>query len=349
MMNLNEYENKIINADCLDVLRKLPHKCVDLVLTDPPYFKIVKNDWDNQWKDIFEFQTWCGHIADELKRVMKDNASLYWFGDDKTVAYVQTELDKRFNLINSIVWRKNGLQTFKGVNVFRSFAPITERILFYDKGEDKSGLSMLFSNPDLFVSIKQYMRGEKAKLMAARGHTTEKQFAEYINELTGTSSVVAKHYFADSQYIFPTPEIYAKLQKSGFFAREYEELRREYEELRREYEEFRRPWNNDKKALDVLDFPICQEKGRFHPTQKPLNLISYLIERSSNPGAIILDPFSGSGTTAVAAHNLGRRFICIEKAPDYWAASIKRLEEARKQISIFELPQNKKLTTEGIA
>lgn len=130
MMNLNEYENKIINADCLDVLRKLPHKCVDLVLTDPPYFKIVKNDWDNQWKDIFEFQTWCGHIADELKRVMKDNASLYWFGDDKTVAYVQTELDKRFNLINSIVWRKNGLQTFKGVNVFRSFAPITERILF---------------------------------------------------------------------------------------------------------------------------------------------------------------------------------------------------------------------------
>ena len=175
--------NQIINADCLEFMQTMPDKSVDLVLTDPPYFKIVKNEWDNQWSDIFEFQEWCGKIADELKRIMKDNASLYWFGDDKTIAYVQTELDKRFNLLNSIVWRKNGLQTFKGVTVFRSFAPITERILFYDKGEDKSGLTMLFSNPDLFSSIKKYMRDEKAKLMESRGFTTEKQFAEYISHI----------------------------------------------------------------------------------------------------------------------------------------------------------------------
>lgn len=336
MSFLDENINKIINADCLDILKKLPDKCIDLVLTDPPYFGVVKNKWDNQWKDIFEFQDWCGCIADELKRVMKDNASLYWFGSDKNIAYVQTELDKRFNLLNSIVWRKNSLQSLKGVNVFRSFAPITERILFYDKGEDKSGLIMLFNNSDLFVSIKKYMRGEKAKLMADRGYTTEKQFAEYINEVTGTSSVVARHYFADSQYMFPTAELYAKLQKTGFFCRKYEELRREYEELRQEYEELRRVWNNDKNALDVLYFPICQDKGRFHETQKPLSLIGYLIERSSLKGGLILDCFSGSGTTAVACHNLNRRFICIEKDPDYWAKSVKRLEEVQQQISIFD-------------
>lgn len=320
--------NKIINDDCLEYMRKMPDKSVDLVLTDPPYFKIVKNEWDNQWSDIFAFQAWCGRVADELKRVMKDNASLYWFGDDKTIAYVQTELDKRFNLLNSIVWRKNGLQTFKGVTVFRSFAPITERILFYDKGEDKSGLTMLFSNPDLFASIKKYMRGEKAKIMAKYGFTTEKQFAGYINELTETNSVVARHYFADSQYMFPTPELYAKLQKSGFFAREYEDLRREYEDLRR-------PWKVDRKALDVLDFPICQDKGRFHETQKPLNLISYLIERSSKPGDVIFDPFSGSGTTAVAAHKLGRNFICTEKDAGYWEKSCARLAEEQQQLLLF--------------
>mgnify|MGYP002593855487 FL=1 len=329
MTFLEENMNKIICGDCLDILKQLPDKCVDLVLTDPPYFKIVKNEWDNQWRDIFEFQAWCGRIADELKRVMKDNASLYWFGDDKTAAYVQIELDKRFNLLNSIVWRKTNPQTTKGYNIYRSFSPITERILFYDKGEDKSGLTMLFSNPDLFASIKQYMRSEKAKLMASRGYTTEKQFAEYINKLTETNSVVSRHYFADSQYMFPTPELYARLQKTGFFAREYEDLRREYEDLRR-------PWNVDSKAQDVLDFPICQDKGRFHETQKPLNLISYLIERSSNQGCVILDPFSGSGTTAVACHNLNRRFICIEKDRDYWAASVTRLEDAKKQLSIFD-------------
>lgn len=329
MSFLEENINSIILGDCLEVMKKLPDKCVDLVLTDPPYFKIVKNEWDNQWKDIFEFQSWCGLVGNELKRIMKDNASLYWFGDDKTVAYVQTELDKRFSLLNSLVWCKYNSQTIKGIGNFRSFAPITERILFYDKGEDKSGLTMLFSNPDLFASIKQYMRGEKAKLMAACGYTTEKQFAEYINELTETNSIVSRHYFADSQYMFPTPDLYAKLQKSGFFAREYEDLRQEYEDLRR-------PWNVDRKAFDVLDFPVCQDKGRFHETQKPLNLISYLIERSSKPGAIVLDCFSGSGTTAIACHNLKRRFICIEKDKSYWEASVKRLQEARLQTNIFD-------------
>ena len=64
--------------------------------------------------------------------------------------------------------------------------------------------------------------------------------------------------------------------------------------------------------------------------------MEYFILTYTNPGDLIVDPFSGSGTTAVAAHKLGRRFICIEKDPDYWAASIKRLEEARKQIPMFE-------------
>lgn len=49
---LDENINKIINADCLDIFKQLPDKCIDLVLTDPPYFGIVKNKWDNQWKDI---------------------------------------------------------------------------------------------------------------------------------------------------------------------------------------------------------------------------------------------------------------------------------------------------------
>lgn len=335
MMNLKEYENKIINADCLDFLRKLPDKCVDLVLTDPPYFKIVKNEWDNQWKDIFEFQAWCGRVADDLKRVMKDNASLYWFGDDKRVAYVQTELDKRFNLLNCIVWRKKNMQTVKGVNVFRSFAPITERILFYDKGEDKSGLEMVkkvMPNP-----FAVYLKSE-----LLRKFGTIAQIRKFvINELKFDGAMVNRWFEGDSVITKETWNL-VKEKLGGDY------LKREYEDLRREYESLRRPWNADRMALDVLDFPFCQDKGRFHPTQKPLSLISYLIERSSNPGAIVLDPFSGSGTTAVAAHNLGRRFVCIEKDRGYWEASVKRLEDARKQISIFELPQNKNLNTEGI-
>lgn len=80
------------------------------------------------------------------------------------------------------------------------------------------------------------------------------------------------------------------------------------------------------------------EKGkRIHPTQKPLQLFQTILRDFSKPDDIILDPFSGSGTTAVACHKLGRHFICVEKDLDYWAASVKRLDEERRQMTIFDV------------
>ncbi len=67
-----------------------------------------------------------------------------------------------------------------------------------------------------------------------------------------------------------------------------------------------------------------------HPTQKPEKLIAKLILASSNKGDIVLDPFSGSGTTGVVAKKLGRNFIDIEQNPLYCAWSEKRLSECRE-------------------
>ena len=74
---------------------------------------------------------------------------------------------------------------------------------------------------------------------------------------------------------------------------------------------------------------------RVHPTQKPVALIEYLIKTYSNEGDLILDNCSGSGTTAVACHNLNRRFICIEKDEDYYKASVERLKNAQAQLKLF--------------
>lgn len=65
-----------------------------------------------------------------------------------------------------------------------------------------------------------------------------------------------------------------------------------------------------------------------HPTQKPEKLIAKLILASSNEDELVLDPFSGSGTSAVVAKKLGRNYICIEQNPLYCAWAIKRLEIA---------------------
>ena len=71
-----------------------------------------------------------------------------------------------------------------------------------------------------------------------------------------------------------------------------------------------------------------------HPTQKPEKLLAKLILASSDPGGIVLDPFAGSGSTAVTAKKLGRRFVAIERSEQYCAWAEKRLELAETNPTI---------------
>lgn len=81
--------------------------------------------------------------------------------------------------------------------------------------------------------------------------------------------------------------------------------------------------------LDVLKY--ANVNNGQHSTQKPLALVENLIRQYSNPGDLVLDPFAGSGTTAVAAHNTGRRFIAIEKDQAIHAIASARLACAQMQ------------------
>lgn len=71
-----------------------------------------------------------------------------------------------------------------------------------------------------------------------------------------------------------------------------------------------------------------------HPTQKPLALMLWCIEQLGRP-ATILDPFMGSGTTGVAAVQMGRKFIGIERDPRYFDIACKRIEEAQRITDMF--------------
>lgn len=77
----------------------------------------------------------------------------------------------------------------------------------------------------------------------------------------------------------------------------------------------------------VLRFPTDKQKSSLHPTQKPVALFEYLIKTYTNEGDIVLDNCSGSGTTAIAAVNLGRKWICIEKDEKYFEVSCDRIEK----------------------
>lgn len=70
-----------------------------------------------------------------------------------------------------------------------------------------------------------------------------------------------------------------------------------------------------------------QRKHTAHPTEKPLELIKRFVAVSSNPGDLVLDPFMGSGTTAVASKALGRRFVGFELSREYVRMAEQRLRE----------------------
>jgi len=87
------------------------------------------------------------------------------------------------------------------------------------------------------------------------------------------------------------------------------------------------PTFNSKYDNGVYNFPLCHGKERLeHPTQKPLKLFEELIKKHSNEGDLVLDPFSGSGTTAEACINLNRKYICIEKNLEYFNLSLERIK-----------------------
>jgi site-specific DNA-methyltransferase (adenine-specific) len=91
-------------------------------------------------------------------------------------------------------------------------------------------------------------------------------------------------------------------------------------------------WTNRDNVVRVLDY-ARSDPDRLHPTQKPVGVMRWSISKTK--GETILDPFMGSGTTGVAAVQMGRKFIGIEREPKYFDIACKRIEDAQKQGDLF--------------
>ena len=107
-------------------------------------------------------------------------------------------------------------------------------------------------------------------------------------------------------------------------------------------------WTNWHKAVRRLQWRwngmIRQgNEERYHPTQKPLEVMKWVITLCPK-SETILDPFMGSGTTGVAAIQMGRKFIGIEREPKYFDIACKRIEQASKQVDMFiEKPKQERV------
>lgn len=297
-------KNRIILGDCRNELKKLESNSVDLIIADPPYFKVINEKWDYQWKTENEYVEWCLEWISEVSRILRIGGTFYCFGYFRTLALLVPHFDGLGLDLRQQILVDKGMRAVSGraTKKYRLFPNTTESILFITKDNKK------FVKP--FLKEKQIELGLKSK---------------EINEALGVKSngggMWSIYTGKNICEQFPTKELWSKLEKILNFNLPYEKVAQTF--------------NRQMGITDIWrDIDFYKEK-RVHSTQKPLKLIQRLILASSNEGDIVLDPFAGSGSTAIASLQLNRSFITIEADEKYYNTVLQRIKDIKTPLGNF--------------
>lgn len=298
-------KNIIYNMDCIDGMNKyIDDESVDLIIADPPYFKVIGEKWDYNWRTEEDYLDWSKKWLKEAYRVLRKGGSFYLFGYFRMLCRLLPILeDYGFELRQQIVLNK-GIQAVSGraTKKYKMFPNVTESILFLYKD----------SKPFVknFLKSRQQALGLKSK---------------EINEALGVKSngggMWSIYTGKNVCKQLPTKELWEKLESILNFSIPYDKISQTY--------------NAQLGITDVWDdINFYGEKKRFHPTQKPLKLIERLILTSSNENDVILDPFMGSGTTAASCQINHREYIGFEIDDKYYNKSLERISCCQERLVI---------------
>ena len=302
----------LAEGDSLVLLKSIPSQSVSLILTDPPYHSTKKDNifGDTIFKSDKEFLDWIACYISEWKRVLKPNGSILCFCASEMAARIEVAFLEAFNVLSQIVWTKPNEPGFDGwkqkmkKEALRQWYAHSERIIF--------------AEPAIPSNLYRSYFGSLLKGVRLQAGLTMKQ----LTELTGDYGQV-NHGGAVSNWEAgrntPSREQYAKicgaLLGTGKVA------------CMPPYEDAIRPFTMDssKEFTDVWTFPSVRPYRGKHPAEKPLDMLEHAIEATTFPGDIVLDCFAGSGSTALAALNLGRRAVAIEIEPQWVSYIASRL------------------------
>ena len=287
-------KNKIYLSSCLDKMKLLDDNSVDLIVADPPYFKVVNEKWDYEWKTENEYINWCLEWMKEASRVLRFGGTFYLFGYFRTLALLVPHIDKLGLDLRQQILVDKGMRAVSGraTKNYKMFPNTTESILFMTK-ENRT-------------FIKPFLKEQQVKV-----GLSSKQINEALGVKSNGGGMWSIYTGKNICEQFPTKDLWNKLQSILKFNIEYESVA----------QTFHQPMG----FTDVWrDIDFYKEK-RIHPTQKPLPLIERLVLASSNENDLILDPFAGSCSTAIACIKTKREWIMMEKEEQYYNLSLKRV------------------------
>ena len=248
---------QLLHGDCLELMKTIPDKSVDMVLCDLPYGVLNKSNPSAKWDSIIPFEP----LWEQYKRITKPNAAIVLFSQGMFTA--------RLMMSNPTWWRYNFVwdKVLKNgfLNANRQPLRQHEDICVFSSGQTTY-------NPQM-VKCEPHKRNHGKCNMG-------KQVNNCYGSFVSTPTII-------SDLKFPT---------------------------------------------SIISVPKQHINGKsYHPTQKPVALLEYLIRTYSNENDIVIDNTMGSGSTGIAAINTNRRFIGIEKDDNYFEIAQKRIGEALKQ------------------
>lgn len=291
----------LIHGDCIYAIEKeIAPDSVDLVVADPPYFKVVGEKWDYQWRTEADYLDWSRRWIERVVKSMRYGATMYLFGYFRTLALMVPMLrDVGLSLRQQIVVDK-GIKAIAGhaTKNYRMFPCTTESILFLVKDNIPFSRNLLKS--------RQMELG-----------LTSREINEALGVKSNGGGMWSIYTGKNVCEQFPTRKIWDRLQEVLGFDLPYDRIAQTF--------------NPQPGFTDVWRDIDFYSESRIHPTQKPLKLVERLILASSNEGDLVLDPFSGSGSTLTACERLGRRCIAIEMDEGYIQKTVDRFNVEQQQ------------------
>lgn len=297
----SQVENKIFNEDILTYFKRLPDRSVDLFILDPPYYRVVSDKWDKQWFTLEEYIEWCDKWITEIERTAKWSATVWIFGFPHQLMHTFPLLQKNdFAFRQQIVVNK-GMQAVAGrtSSKLKMFPTATESIFFFHK--------------DARDHIRDILQSERKRL-GMRGNDVNAHMGKAITG-GGAYACMASEKKPREHRVYPTREDWDKLSEIMKLPK---------------YDDVVYSFNVQKGLTDVWDDINFYDRKvkKIHPTQKPLTLIERLIKSSSNENELVVDPFMGSGTTAISCVINNRHYSGCEIDQGYHEKCLERVSES---------------------
>lgn len=273
--SLDAWRNRIIQGDCLEVLRDAPAEFVDLIVTSPPYADSRKSTYGGIHPD--KYVEWFLPIGEQLQRVLKDDGSFVLNIKEKAVAgerhtYVIElilELKKQGWLwTEEYLWHKKNCAPGKWPNRFRD---AWERCLHFTKQKKFR----------MYQEAVMIPTGDWAKSRLKNLSETDKRRA---NSKVGSGFGKNISHWIGREMAYPSNVLHLATE--------------------------------------------CGNKN--HSAAFPRELPAWFIKLLTKEGDVVLDPFAGSGTTCVAADELGRRYAGIELNEEHFQLALSNINERRK-------------------